>query len=123
MDLKHFSKFWGRQTSAKTKQKYQDELKRKMETSLEKAWNNDLLLQEKRFEKRQKKVEDNFREQLDVALEGLRKFRRGQKKVEANIREKLKAALKRQRELKKERKIMDDRFKKFKVKVLHLEQY
>ena len=43
-----------------TKQKYQEELKQRMETSLEKAWNNDLLIQEKRLEKRQKKREANL---------------------------------------------------------------
>lgn len=72
-----------------TKQKYQDELKRKMEISLEKAWSNDLLLQKKRLERRQKKREANLQKQLN-------------------------AAIKRQKKLERERKIMDDKFKRLK---------
>ena len=47
-----------------TKQKYQDELKRKMKTSLEKAWNADLLLQQKRQYKRDDREQKRLQKQL-----------------------------------------------------------
>ena len=72
-----------------TKQKYQDKLIRRMEISLEKTWNDDLLLQEKRLEKRQRKREVRLEKQLN-------------------------AALKRQKKLEKERKVMDSKLKKLK---------
>ena len=68
-----------------TKQRYQEELRRKMEANLKRVWNDDLLLQERRAERRV-----------------------------VNLQKQLNAALKRQRRFEKVKKAMDNKFKKLK---------